>query len=401
MKLTSISKKTLKLWSEHSRFSYNKAIGFIKEETNYNKKNENFNWVLEYGAQNEKTDEYVGQNKKIFGSSCYYSKLDLRNLITPETVCSRIPWILKTPKHIRESGVFEAYKNFKSCLTNLGNKNIRKFNLGFKSKRDIKWSIEIPKESITYYKESKQISFYEARTTNERLKLTEQLNDSEIRHNCRVYFDGLNYFLCYQETKQIKDFKGSKWFASLDPGERKFNTMYCPDDSEYIMMGSGASKRMYNELLKLDNMLSNKNIKNKIICIKQREKIQNLQKEMHYKISKYLCENYQNIFIPKLTKDNNITKKIKNNGKKRTLKTDIVRKMVVLGHCKFVERLKTKAEEYKKVRINVITEEYTSQICLRCKTLTKTNKELFKCNKCSYEIDRDILGSTNILLKNW
>jgi transposase len=49
----------------------------------------------------------------------------------------------------------------------------------------------------------------------------------------------------------------------------------------------------------------------------------------------------------------------------------------------------------------VITEEYTSQKCLNCKKLTKTKDELFKCKSCNFTIDRDVLGSTNILLKNW
>ena len=75
--------------------------------------------------------------------------------------------------------------------------------------------------------------------------------------------------------------------------------------------------------------------------------------------------------------------------------------MVVLGHCKFIERLKTKAELYNNVRIQVITEEFTSQRCLKCKSLTKTKLEIYKCNNCNYLIDRDILGSINILLKNW
>jgi transposase len=53
------------------------------------------------------------------------------------------------------------------------------------------------------------------------------------------------------------------------------------------------------------------------------------------------------------------------------------------------------------VNIHIITEEYTSQTCLNCKNLTKTNNEIFICKCCNFTIDRDILGSTNILLKNW
>ena len=41
--------------------------------------------------------------------------------------------------------------------------------------------------------------------------------------------------------------------------------------------------------------------------------------------------------------------------------------------------------------------------CLECRKLTKMKKgeEIHKCDFCKMEIDRDVLGSTNILLKNW
>ena len=74
--------------------------------------------------------------------------------------------------------------------------------------------------------------------------------------------------------------------------------------------------------------------------------------------------------------------------------------MVLLGHCKFIDRLKTKAEEFTKTKVNIITEEYTSQQCLNCRNLTKTSREIYFCKCCNYAIDRDILGSVNILLKN-
>ena len=44
-------------------------------------------------------------------------------------------------------------------------------------------------------------------------------------------------------------------------------------------------------------------------------------------------------------------------------------------------------------------EEYTSQRCLNCSGLTKTASEIYVCKNCKFKIDRDILGSTNILIK--
>jgi transposase len=73
--------------------------------------------------------------------------------------------------------------------------------------------------------------------------------------------------------------------------------------------------------------------------------------------------------------------------------------MVLLGHCKFVEKLKTKANEYNDTNVYVISEEFTSQICLNCKKRTKMCSELFECKFCNFSIDRDILGSINIFEK--
>ena len=51
--------------------------------------------------------------------------------------------------------------------------------------------------------------------------------------------------------------------------------------------------------------------------------------------------------------------------------------------------------------VKVITEEFTSQKCLNCRENTKTSSEVYVCNNCNFTIDRDILGSSNILVKNW
>jgi putative transposase len=149
-------------------------------------------------------------------------------------------------------------------------------------------------------------------------------------------------------------------------------------------------------LIHLDNLISKRKSKNKNLIKKKRRQIQNFQKELHFKSAHYICENFKNIYIPKLTKDNDII-----NKEKRKINTKTVRNMVVLGHCKFIERLKTKANLYTNVKVHIITEEYTSQKCLSCSRLTKTSDEIYRCKHCRFTIDRDFLGSTNILLKNW
>ena len=374
LKLTSIQKKTFKIWSDHSRYSYNKAINFINNSSSekdiafrnfYDTKPENIN--------------------------VFYSEFELRDLITPKEVCSRIPWILQTPKGIREGAVFEAKENLRKCLTNFKNGHINHFKLRFKSKKNSKWTITVPHDSINVYE--KAVGIYEGRTTHFRVRTTEKIG--EINSDCMIHFDGLSYFICVPFTVEKKT-NSQNWFAALDPGSRKFQTIYCPDEDTYICLGERASDVLYKNLITLDNLLSNKNSKNGLKIKKLRLRIENLQKELHCKSINFLCNSYQNIYIPKLTRNNDIIRKVR-----RKLRTKTVRRMVVLGHCKFVERLKTKAEEFTNVKVHIISEEYTSQKCLRCNGLTKTAKEIFNCDFCNLKVDRDILGSTNILLKNW
>ena len=386
LKLTSIQKKVLRKWSYHHRFTYNKTINYITQEYN-----EYDYYDLDHLNTNLKKNDLRFSMKQ--NPSIYYSKLELRNFIVPESGCSRTPWLLETPKAIRESAVFEADKNLRSAISNLTNGNISFFDLRYKTKKHMKWTIGIPKQSINNY--TRSVGIYESRTTNFRIKTTE--NVPKIDHDCTIHFDGLNYYLNIQSEIDSKENIRNNWFASLDPGVRKFQTLYCPDEDEYIMIGNRASEKMYNKLFKLDFLCSKKSTrKNEKAKIKIRNKVQNLQTELHYKLSNFLCKKYRNIFIPKLTKENDIISK-----KNRKIRTTTERKMVVLGHSKFIERLKTKALEFKNVNVKIITEEYTSQTCLSCRNLTKTSNEMFKCNHCGYILDRDMLGSTNILLKNW
>lgn len=377
-------------WNDHSRFTYNKTINYIND----NQKSTFFptnahNWDdYFYDSKKQNPKEFYKKNTNEF-----YSKLELRNFIVPKSACSTIPWVLNTPKSVREFAVFEAHKNLSSALTNLKNNNIQHFDIGFKSKKSIKWTIGLPKESIKCY--GRTLGIYEERTTNFRIKTTEQIN--KVEHDSTIHFDGLHYYIIVPYEVERKTNNTNNWFVSMDPGIRKFQTLYCPDEDSYVMIGNRSSEKLYEKLEKLDFLCSKvSNKRNKISKLKIRERIQNLQKEVHCKVSNYICNNYLNIYAPKLTKDNDII-----NKKRRKINSKTVRKMVVFGHCKFIERLKTKANEFTNVNLNIITEEYTSQTCLVCKELTKTSLEIFKCKNCNFTIDRDVLGSTNILLKNW
>lgn len=70
------------------------------------------------------------------------------------------------------------------------------------------------------------------------------------------------------------------------------------------------------------------------------------------------------------------------------------------AHYKFKQHLLNKAKEHGCLCI-VVSEEYTSQLCTKCGKLDKTYvQRTKKCKTCNHEINRDVNGARNILLKN-
>jgi len=64
---------------------------------------------------------------------------------------------------------------------------------------------------------------------------------------------------------------------------------------------------------------------------------------------------------------------------------------------KTVKECKIRGNNYK-----VVTEENTSITCGSCEKIKKNLKgnEIYKCEKCGLEIDRDLNASRNICIKN-
>lgn len=355
---------------------YNKAVGMLNENVKYDN-----NQLIETLAKGVKVEKA--------SSSTFYSKLELRNLLVPMEVNCRNMWIRKTGSSILSNAVFEAHKNWKTNIDLVKSGTKRFFNLTFKSKRTPTWTFDIEHANTKTRDRAMgqtEFSLYEESgfiQTTEKFKLDK---DSSI------HFDGKHYYILVPFEMPVKESKAENFFVALDPGVRKFQTAYSPD-GDLNILGINASVKIYQLLLMIDSAIS----KGQRSLVKHlRIKVKNLQKELHDKTSRFLCENYRVIYIPKLTSENDIIKK-----EKRKLRTKTVRAMVLLAHCAFVEKLKTKASEYTNVKVQIVTEEYTSQTCLKCHLKTKTSNETYKCKNCKFEIDRDILGSRNILLKTW
>lgn len=189
--------------------------------------------------------------------------------------------------------------------------------------------------------------------------------------------------------------------------------------------------RKYQRLLNKRKNKKGKTIKKSKIILKINllyKKINGIVNELHKKTALFLCKNYNIILLPKFEtqkmlsdkneikiKVNDNINKIKENKKeniielkeelkkykkKRRLNNRVKFVLNQLSHYKFKQHLLSKAKEYGCLCIEV-TEEYTSQLCSLCGKLDKTYIGRTKrCNYCKAEINRDVNGSRNILIKN-
>ena len=194
--------------------------------------------------------------------------------------------------------------------------------------------------------------------------------------------------------------------VAIDEGEKTFLAFY--SNNENGKMGDNMRKKILpikRKIAKMKKTLeknknkNGKSIKNKRKIIKrirkEELKIVNYRQEVHRKAALYLCENYENILLPEF----NVKQMIKNKPNNKLPKW-VKEVMVAQGHYMFKRYLKYKGMRYR-TNIYDVNEAYTSQTCSNCGCMSKIydNKRLKTCPSCKYQIDRDINGSKNILLK--
>ena len=320
--------------------------------------------------------------------------------------------------------------NIKSCETNLKNKNISRYEI---TKRKIKFiknirSILIPAKSIT-----NNGLFVNLLGKNN--KLEKYLTDYDIQDSRLIYDINLNKFTLNLVRKvKMTNIDNRSEFISIDPGENIFCSYFSSDSygyfgkhlhTKYLYIRNNISR--WKKILESKMNLNNQKIKNhkKITNIIRNLylKIKNITKEMHNKLSLYLCNNYKRILLPefkvskmvhghkkeikevvcKLKKDTTnkeLINKLNKLKKENRLSKKVKFCLLSQAHYKFKQHLIAKANEYGCL-VEIVTEEYTSKSCCKCGILSNDYNERIKtCDKCKYQINRDINGSINILNKN-
>lgn len=304
-------------------------------------------------------------------------------------------WDNKVHNRIPRGAVNKFVSSLNSALTNKRNGNIKGFTMGWLTKKS-------PTEYVSF--EDKCFPSF-LRTIESRYWFTTR----DHRRICIPFSDidapkrGLEiiheketdrYFIHYpvdvdwfpggdrRRDSQVTSQTTEKRIISLDPGIRKFMVGYDPC-GKCVFIGEGASR----ELARL--LLDDKKYKE---TYSYRQRIKHMVDELHWKTISFLVSNYDTIILP----DFRVSQMLR----KRTLNRTTKRLMSMFSFHRFKERLQFKCSLYGKDLV-IVDESYTSCTCGQCGTINRRGgNEVFHCSSCDLEMDRDIIGSRNIFIKN-
>jgi putative transposase len=322
-------------------------------------------------------------------------------------------WALKTPFDVRDGALQDLYKGISSNIKKLVKTPVaqrRPFRM--KRRKDEEQSLVVHAKHWGVYDRGAFASVFSSTA----MVAAEPLPDT-LDYDGRLVVDRTGrWYMCFQELPRMRTplpREGERVIA-LDPGCRKFMTGFDPQGAIYEW-GSHDDRKLL-ELCKTADRIQRKLQapktkgsqdkcvplfrRNKVrrALLRVHDKVRNRVKDLHCKLAKWLCANYDTIVLPTF-ETRGMTER-RRNGKRR-LHSKTARGMYTWSHYLFRQRLEVKANEFA-CKVEACTEEYTSKTCGQCGRLTNVGgSEKFRCRAegCGAEADRDANGARNILLK--
>lgn len=361
---TKDQKKTLERWLGVCRWTYNQVVQAINSKA-------------------------VFANKKAMRAA----------YVNVDNFKDKNQWVKDVPYDTRDEAMNDALKaqqawNAKKKVNQKGG-----FHLKFRSRMDPVQSIAVLKKQwgLSRGPLSQIFSSTALQCHEKRYPLPKELD-----HDSRLLRDkNKRYFLCMPISRERRIPASNGKIVAIDPGVRTFITTY-DQDGDVHEWGKGDQTQLYRLAIHVDrlNSKASKTRHSSRYRIKKAigriyDRIRNLVDDVHKKAAKWLCENHETILIPEFS-SSGMTKK----GERR-IHTKAVRSMLHWSHYRFRQRLLFKATEYPGVRVQVVTEEFTSKTCGECGDLHQHlgGKKVFMCPSCKWTCDRDVNGARNILLK--
>ena len=289
-------------------------------------------------------------------------------------------WASKVPYQIKSIAIRDACLAVKAAKRKF--QVIRRFQeVKFKSRKRRIDSVFIPKSALG------PRGIYH--TVLGSMKMTEALPHNP--QDSRLKYEYGRWFLIVPHQVPKTPAENQSEIVALDPGVRTFQTWY--SSNSYGKVGQSDFGKIHRLCYHLDDLMSRiSRSQQKRRLIKAADKIRfritNLISEIHHKTAKFLCQNFKTILIPKFESSKMVGK----------LSSRTARAMLTWSHFRFKEFLKHKAKELGSKVIEV-SEAYTSKTCGQCGALNNIGSKTALICSCGLNIDRDLNGSRNILLR--
>lgn len=319
-------------------------------------------------------------------------------------------WQKEIPYAIRQGAIADAITAFKGALTKKKQGQIKKFKVSFRSKKKQQSeAFRVNKDALN----PTNLSFFTSRLKNKKKIRMRKRDVKKFMDNGCLDGDFIilktkpgNWYLCLPRTKELPVFENPVYKSVfLDSGVRTFQTFYSPDGvcgkiadinfkKDNINIEIKKIAERHDKLWSLSDdkdMLSKTKKALRRRCTILRNKLKNKITDLHWQTCSFLCDNFQNVFIPSFQVSEMVIGS--------PLGSNVTRKMLQLSHSKFKERLLY----YGKTRnrnVYVVSEHYTTKTCGACGHIQEMNgNKVFQCLHCSTKIDRDYNGARNIALK--
>lgn len=366
-------KTLLKQYSGCSRFTYNKVIEVFRSDNK------------------ERLSKYQLRNRFVTANTHHG---------TTNNFFNNKPWLLECPKSIRQSAVEEAFAARQAAFTNRRNGHIRSFEMGYRSKKTKQWSLGIEKSNVS--KKGDELAIFPRLLGDMHYHNTKQLHkiiqDKHPSMDCKLQMDKYgDYYLVVPCKVQVQEKKKTGGVVAIDPGIRKFLTLYSPDNQQAESIAANFMVVLKPLLLqadylcgRMDKAHGKERDKWKQRLNHLRKRIHNLKTDLLHQAAAYVTDNYSTVLMPKLD-----TQQI---AALSTTNKYLARELNNTRHCGFFDHLQRKCLE-KGVTFLHVGEEYTSQTCPHCGALHKSEDEWKTCARCGFSCDRDVSGALCILLK--
>lgn len=342
------------------------------------------------------------KNTYVDSKKIVLSRIKIRDavLIPDSKLTPEMLWQKEIPYDTRQFAIDQVRAAYKSNLELIKGRENKIFDVNYKTKRATTQIFQINKKAINF----SNLTIFKTRCKKKlrvrKRDLIKLQDECDGNVTClKIKFN--KWYLCLPRTRELPMHESAPYKSVfLDPGVRTFQTYYSPDGVSG-KLGREYEKNYIQPLLAKIDCLESIRSQSKLdtryrikkrLC-KIRDKVKNRVNDLHNKSCKFLCDNFDTIFLPKFETQQMVSK-----SPGRVISKKTVRNLLELAHYRF----KVKLEVYSKTKgrqLIHITENYTTKTCGTCGAINDIGGSKTYICACGYMADRDYHGARNICIK--